>query len=91
MPLTHDAIQALPNWRTAAYLRDLLMDSGVLPHLDRRLLLFERWLSRRIATTADARMLQHFATWHQLRKLRALEVISFGGSAVADAGAGEGR
>jgi hypothetical protein len=39
VPFTHDAIQALPNWRTAAYLRDLLMDSGVLPHLDRRLLL----------------------------------------------------
>ncbi|WP_239064878.1 site-specific integrase [Streptomyces sp. S4.7] len=74
VPLTHDAIQALPNWRTAAYLRDLLMDSGVLPHLDRRLLLFERWLAQRIATTADtehARILQHFATWHQLRKLRA--------------------
>ncbi|MFB7224862.1 hypothetical protein [Streptomyces sp. NPDC056227] len=74
VPLTHDAIQALPNWRTAAYLRDLLMDSGVLPHLDRRLLLFERWLDQRIATTTDtehARILQHFATWHQLRKLRA--------------------
>lgn len=75
MPLTHDAIQGLPNWRTAAYLRDLLMDSGVLPHLDRRLLLFERWLAQRIATTTDtehARILQHFATWHQLRKLRKL-------------------
>ncbi|MFF7145844.1 hypothetical protein ACFZB5_32380 [Streptomyces nodosus] len=74
VPLTHGAIQALPNWRTAAYLRDLLMDSGVLPHLDRRLLLFERWLAQRIAATADtehARLLQHFATWHQLRKLRA--------------------
>jgi hypothetical protein len=74
VPLTHDAIQALSNWRTAAYLRDLLMDSGVLPHLDRRLLLYERWLAQRIAATADtehARMLQHFAAWHQLRKLRA--------------------
>ncbi|MEE1931216.1 hypothetical protein V1J52_24065 [Streptomyces sp. TRM 70351] len=74
MPLTHEAIQALPNWRTAAYLRDLLMDSGVLPHIDRRLLLFERWLAQQLAATADtehARLLQHFATWHQLRKLRA--------------------
>jgi hypothetical protein len=74
VPLTHDAIQALANWQTAAYLRDLLMDSGVLPHLDRRLLLFERWLAQRIAITTDteqARILQHFATWHQLRKLRA--------------------
>jgi hypothetical protein len=73
VPLTHEAIQALPNWRTAAYLRDLLMDSGVLPHRDRRLLLFERWLAQRLAATEDAEhacLLQHFATWHQLRKLR---------------------
>ncbi|MEV4438620.1 hypothetical protein AB0K09_06285 [Streptomyces sp. NPDC049577] len=66
VPLTHEAIQALPNWRTAAYLRDLLMDSGVL--------LFERWLAQRLAATVDAehaRLLQHFSTWHQLRKLRA--------------------
>ncbi|MBA9050346.1 MULTISPECIES: hypothetical protein [Streptomyces] len=73
MPLTHDAFQALPNWRTP-YLRDLLMDSGVLPHLDRRLLLFERWLAQRIAATEDAeraRIRRHFATWRQLRKLRA--------------------
>ncbi|MGC0380203.1 hypothetical protein [Streptomyces sp. SAI-129] len=37
-------------------------------------MLFERWLAQRIAATADtehARLLQHFATWHQLRKLRA--------------------
>ncbi|MFE2499610.1 hypothetical protein ACFXKS_36190 [Streptomyces scopuliridis] len=55
------------------------MGSGVLPHLDRRLPLFERWLAQRIATTADtehARMLQYFATWHQLRKLRAKAVRS---------------
>ncbi|MEU9318253.1 hypothetical protein [Streptomyces sp. NPDC048295] len=74
VPLTHEAIQALPNWRTAAYLRDLLMDSGVLPHIDRRLLLFERCLAQRLAATVDAehaRLLQHFSTWHQLRKLRA--------------------
>lgn len=74
VPLTHDAIQALPNWRTAAYLRDLLMESGVLPSFDRRLLLFKRWLAQRIAATEDtehARFFQHFATWHQLRKLRA--------------------
>ncbi|GAA3596625.1 hypothetical protein [Streptomyces osmaniensis] len=73
VPLTHEALQDLPNWRTAAYLRDLLMDSGVLPRIDRRLLLFERWLAERLASTEEpehARLLRHFAQWHQLRKLR---------------------
>ncbi|MFE9391353.1 hypothetical protein [Streptomyces sp. NPDC006784] len=35
VPLNHDAVQDRPNWRTAACLRDLLMDSGVLPRIDR--------------------------------------------------------
>ncbi|MER8027348.1 hypothetical protein, partial [Glutamicibacter protophormiae] len=71
--LTHEALQQLPNWRTAAYLRDLLMDSGILPMLDRQLLLFERWLAERLGSITDvehARLLQRFATWHQLRTLR---------------------
>ncbi|GAA3481598.1 hypothetical protein [Streptomyces yanii] len=70
----HEALQDLPNWRTVAYLRDLLTDSGILPRIDRRLLLFERWLAERLASTEDlehARLLQHFAHGHQLRKLRA--------------------
>ena len=74
LALTHDAFQQVPNWRTAAYLRDLLMQCGALPTLDRQVLLFERWLAERLAAVADpahARVLHHFATWHQLRKLRA--------------------
>lgn len=74
LDLTHEAFQQLPNWRTAAYLRDLLMQSGVLPLKDRQLLLFERWLDTHLAAVADpehARLLRRFATWHQLRKLRA--------------------
>ncbi|MBZ4322751.1 hypothetical protein [Streptomyces huiliensis] len=73
VPLTHEALQGLPNWRTVAYLRDLLMDSGILPRFDRWLLLFERWLAERLGSTESpehARLLQHFAHWHQLRKLR---------------------
>ncbi|MCZ0982355.1 hypothetical protein O1L60_35135 [Streptomyces diastatochromogenes] len=72
--LTHEAIQQVTNWRTAAYLRDLLMECGVLPRQDRRLLFFQRWLAERLAATTDPeheRLLRHFAHWHQLRKLRA--------------------
>lgn len=64
----------MPNWRTAAYPRDLLMECGVLPRQDRRLLLFQRWLAERLAATTNPeheQLLRHFAHWHQLRKLRA--------------------
>ncbi|MBP2413241.1 hypothetical protein JOF48_002040 [Arthrobacter stackebrandtii] len=74
LTLTHEAFQHLPNWRTAAYLRDLLMQSGVLPLKDRQLLLFERWLETHLGAVANpehAKLLHRFATWHQLRKLRA--------------------
>lgn len=74
LELTHEAFQQLPNWRSAAYLRDLLMQSGILPLKDRQLLLFERWLDTHLAAVTDlehARLLRRFATWHQLRKLRA--------------------
>jgi hypothetical protein len=72
--LTHEAFQQLPSKRTATYLRDLLMQCGVLPTVDRQLLLFERWLTEHIATIENAeraRLLQHFATWHPLRRRRA--------------------
>ncbi|MGW7642109.1 hypothetical protein [Streptomyces decoyicus] len=51
------------------------MDSGVLPHVDRQLMLYQRWLSERLATIEGPehrRHLQHFATWHQMRRLRSM-------------------
>lgn len=50
------------------------MESNVLPPADRRLLLYERWLAERLATVDDParhQLLHRFATWHQLRRLRA--------------------
>ncbi|MFI1293671.1 hypothetical protein ACH4VM_35435 [Streptomyces sp. NPDC020792] len=73
IPLTHDGLHRETPWRTVAHLRDLLMDSGVLPRVDRQLMLYQRWLTERLATIEDPehrRYLQHFATWHQLRRLR---------------------
>lgn len=49
------------------------MDSGVLPRVDRQLMLYRRWLTERLATIEDPerrRHLQHFAIWHQMRRLR---------------------
>ncbi|MEV5753162.1 hypothetical protein AB0L00_35545 [Actinoallomurus sp. NPDC052308] len=73
IPLTHEALHALPNWRTVAYLRDLLMASGVLPALDKQLLHYETWLTRRLVELdghPHQQTLRRFATWHVLPRLR---------------------
>lgn len=73
VPLTHGGISTLRPWRSVIYLRDLLIDCGVLPPVDRFLLLFEQWLSGwlvRISNPEHRRLLERFATWHVLRRLR---------------------
>ncbi|MFC1230469.1 hypothetical protein ACIGW5_30835 [Streptomyces prasinus] len=73
IPLTHDGLHQETPWRTVTHLRDLLMDSRVLPRVDRQLMLYQRWLTERLAVIEDPehrRRLQHFATWHQMRRLR---------------------
>jgi hypothetical protein len=72
--LAHDALQNAPHWQTVTYVRDLLMDSGVLPRADRQIFLYQRWLSERLSDVPDPehrRLLHHFATWRQLHRLRA--------------------
>jgi len=39
IPLSHDGLHQETPWRTVTHLRDLLMDSGVLPRVDRQLML----------------------------------------------------
>jgi hypothetical protein len=74
IPLTHQALHALSNWRTVAHLRDLLMACGVLPSIDKQLLHVETRLHQRLAEldgNPHARLLRQFAVWHQLPRLRA--------------------
>lgn len=74
VPLTHKGLSTLSPWRSVAHVRDLLMHTGVLPHRDRHLLLFERRLPEWLDTIEDVehrQLLNRFATWHLLRKLRA--------------------
>jgi hypothetical protein len=73
IPLTHEALHPLPNWRAVAYLRDLLMACGALPTIDKQLLHHETWLHRQLAELdgqPHARLLRQFATWSQLPRLR---------------------
>ncbi|MEV6028493.1 hypothetical protein [Streptomyces sp. NPDC052036] len=71
--LSHDVLHQETPWRTVTHLRDLLRDSGVLPRVDRQLMLYQRWLTERLATIEEPehrQLLRHFATWHQMRRLR---------------------
>ena len=67
------ALAALPDRRTAASVRELLMHHGVLPHMDRQLMLFERWLAQRLASierSEHVQLIHRFAAWNELRRLR---------------------
>jgi hypothetical protein len=73
IPLTHEAFGELEPWRAAEHLRDLLMGCGLLPGVDKQILLFERWLRTFLPGIADpghARTVRQFATWQVLPWLR---------------------
>lgn len=73
LPLTHQAFHRHSEWRAAAHLRDLLMTCGLLPLIDKYLLHHESWLHRRTRELHDQAhlpILEQFATWNQLPKLR---------------------
>ena len=74
LPLTHDALTTYPHHHAAAYLRSLLISSGVLSPVDKCLVDFEAWLHRRLqglAAHPHERLLRQFGRWHQLPRLRA--------------------
>ena len=74
LPLTDEALHELPNWRTVAHLRDLLMACGILPTVDKQLLHAQTWLHQRlIALTGNPhhQLLRQFGLWHQIPRLRA--------------------
>ena len=73
VPLTHDGVASLSPWRSAIYVRDLLVAASVMPPVDRCLFLFERWLPGwldQIPDPGHRKTLHAFATWHVLRRLR---------------------
>lgn len=74
IPLSHEALHELPNWRTVAYLRDLLTSCGVLPLVDKQLLHFQTWLHHRLAELASSQhypLLARFSRWYQIPRLTA--------------------
>ncbi len=71
--LTHEAFHQLQPWRAAAHLRELLMKCGLLPTVDKHVLLFERWLAEHLEAITNAghrRLIRQYATWQVLPWIR---------------------
>jgi len=74
LPVTHDALDNCPRRQTADYLRHMLTANGALPPRDEELARAGHWLGALIETiqpAADRRLVQAYATWHVMRRLRA--------------------
>ena len=74
LPLTHEALDACPRRNAADYLRHMLTASGALPPRDEHLARTEQWLQELltgIEPTEDRKLVQAYATWQVMRRLRA--------------------
>ncbi len=74
-PVTHAQLDELTPATAMTRLRTILVDAGVLSARDERLASLERSTARRIGRVKDPtsrKILRNFATWHHLRRLRAI-------------------
>ncbi|MET9110894.1 hypothetical protein [Streptomyces zhihengii] len=72
-PVSHQVLDSLQPPRAASSLRAVLVAHGALPARDEQLAALERWLATTLAgvtTPEERRLVQSFATWHHLRRLR---------------------
>jgi hypothetical protein len=70
---THHALDHHPRRRAADYLRQMLIAGGALPPRDEELARTEQWLTELLASievTEHRRLVQAFATWRVMRRLR---------------------
>ncbi|HUZ52010.1 MAG TPA: hypothetical protein VMU94_05725 [Streptosporangiaceae bacterium] len=74
LAITHQALDACPHRRAADYLRHILTANGALRPRNEGLVRTAQWLDALLATiepAADRRLVQAYATWHVMRRLRA--------------------
>jgi hypothetical protein len=72
-PLTHGALDELPEGKPLEHLRSMLVATGALPPRDEHMARLERWVTRTIAGREDPgeqRLLHRYADWHLVRRLR---------------------
>jgi uncharacterized protein YidB (DUF937 family) len=72
-PLTHAALDDLPDSKPLRHLRTILVATAALPPRDEQMARLETWISQVIAgrpDPAERRLLHQYATWHVIRRLR---------------------
>lgn len=72
IPITHEGLDTIPG-KPTDHLRAILQHRGLLPHRDPDLPRFEKWITTKLdGLPQEVRQpVQHFATWHHLRRVRA--------------------
>ena len=73
IPLTHRALDSLPQTRALAHLRQTLVAIGALPSRDEEMTRLEAFLAALIESqpgTERRRLLHTYLTWHLVRRLR---------------------
>ncbi len=71
-PLTHAALDELPDGKPLRHLRAVLVATGALPPRDGQLARLERWISWSVAERPDPsqrQLLHRYAVWHVVRRL----------------------
>jgi hypothetical protein len=74
LAISHQALDGHPHRRAADYLRHMLTAAGALPPRDEELARTGQWLAgvlEAIEPPADRRLVQAYATWQVMRRLRA--------------------
>jgi hypothetical protein len=74
LAISHQALDHCPHRRAADYLRHMLTAAGALPARDEELARAGQWLGTVLDTiepAADRRLVQAYATWQVMRRLRA--------------------
>jgi len=74
LPLTHAALDDLPDSKVLAHLRAVLVSAGTLPARDERMARLEHWIAATIAARPDPderHLLHRYGTWYHARRLRA--------------------
>ncbi|WP_441249868.1 site-specific integrase [Kitasatospora sp. McL0602] len=72
-PLTHQALDELPDSQPLAHLRQVLVNVGALPERDEQMTRIEQFLTGLLASQQDPdqrRLLHRYTTWHLVRRLR---------------------
>ncbi|ANZ14455.1 hypothetical protein O1L44_00500 [Streptomyces noursei] len=72
-PLTHEAMDELPEGKVVEHIRSVLVATGALPKRDEQMVRLERHVKDLVTShvTAEGRKILHrYATWHLMRRLR---------------------